>query len=175
MNYKKQTLFIVLSVAVFSALIATTASAASSCCPAQTSKATMVPISAKAAEVVELSPRVTEEAISSYLSIQKALASDSMEQVTANAAKLHAVTQLKEAEQLASARDINTARLHFERVSEHLIAAVRKNGAKHKDLRLVHCPMAFNNRGAFWLQEGEPIANPYFGSRMLRCGEFRDL
>lgn len=35
------------------------------------------------------------------------------------------------------------------------------------------CPMAFDNRGAAWLQAEEEIANPYFGARMLRCGEFR--
>lgn len=35
------------------------------------------------------------------------------------------------------------------------------------------CPMARNSRGAEWLQEGEQIANPYFGAAMLRCGEIR--
>jgi Cu(I)/Ag(I) efflux system membrane fusion protein len=36
-----------------------------------------------------------------------------------------------------------------------------------------YCPMAFNNRGASWLQVGKQIRNPYFGNRMLRCGEVR--
>ena len=40
-----------------------------------------------------------------------------------------------------------------------------------KTVRRMHCPMAFNNRGASWLQEDEVVANPYFGSAMLRCGE----
>lgn len=39
---------------------------------------------------------------------------------------------------------------------------------------LAHCPMAFDNKGADWLQRGEPIRNPYFGSRMFRCGEIRE-
>lgn len=34
-----------------------------------------------------------------------------------------------------------------------------------------HCPMAFANQGADWLQAEEAIANPYFGARMFRCGE----
>ncbi len=33
-----------------------------------------------------------------------------------------------------------------------------------------HCPMAFDNRGAGWLQPSQQIRNPYFGSAMLRCG-----
>ncbi|MBI4471193.1 MAG: DUF3347 domain-containing protein, partial [Acidobacteria bacterium] len=32
------------------------------------------------------------------------------------------------------------------------------------------CPMAFNNAGARWLQARPEVANPYFGSKMLRCG-----
>ncbi|MCE7909965.1 MAG: DUF3347 domain-containing protein, partial [Candidatus Omnitrophica bacterium COP1] len=35
------------------------------------------------------------------------------------------------------------------------------------------CPMAFDNKGAYWIQTGDIIANPYFGSKMLRCGEIR--
>lgn len=36
-----------------------------------------------------------------------------------------------------------------------------------------YCPMAFDNQGASWLQAEERISNPYFGSKMLRCGEIR--
>ncbi len=35
------------------------------------------------------------------------------------------------------------------------------------------CPMALNNQGASWLQASEQINNPYFGRKMLRCGEIR--
>lgn len=35
----------------------------------------------------------------------------------------------------------------------------------------MHCPMAFDNKGADWFQNEEPLANPYFGASMLRCGE----
>lgn len=36
-----------------------------------------------------------------------------------------------------------------------------------------YCPMAFQNKGAAWLQAGETIQNAYFASKMLRCGEIR--
>ncbi|QDV91727.1 Cation efflux system protein CusB precursor [Phycisphaerae bacterium RAS2] len=36
-----------------------------------------------------------------------------------------------------------------------------------------YCPMAFENKGAYWLQARQQIDNPYFGAAMLRCGEVR--
>jgi len=35
------------------------------------------------------------------------------------------------------------------------------------------CPMAFNDRGAYWLQRDNQVRNPYFGAKMFRCGEQR--
>ena len=35
--------------------------------------------------------------------------------------------------------------------------------------------MAFDNRGAYWLQEDETVLNPYFGAAMLRCGEMKEV
>ena len=35
------------------------------------------------------------------------------------------------------------------------------------------CPMAFENTGAFWFSDSEEILNPYFGARMLRCGNIQ--
>ncbi len=37
-----------------------------------------------------------------------------------------------------------------------------------------YCPMAVNNKGAYWLSESKEISNPYFGDKMLRCGETRE-
>lgn len=33
------------------------------------------------------------------------------------------------------------------------------------------CPMAFNNKGAYWYADVEEIKNPYFGDKMLTCGK----
>ncbi|UBZ08509.1 DUF3347 domain-containing protein [Salegentibacter mishustinae] len=32
------------------------------------------------------------------------------------------------------------------------------------------CPMAFNNKGAYWYADIEEINNPYFGDKMPNCG-----
>ncbi len=36
-----------------------------------------------------------------------------------------------------------------------------------------YCPMAFDDKGAAWLQRDTAILNAYFGKKMLRCGEIR--
>lgn len=36
-----------------------------------------------------------------------------------------------------------------------------------------YCPMAFDNKGASWLANDKQINNPYFGAKMLRCGEVK--
>jgi Cu(I)/Ag(I) efflux system membrane fusion protein len=71
--------------------------------------------------------------------------------------------------------DIERARARFEGMSEAVISLQRRFGHRgSEEWRLAHCPMAFNNKGADWLQRGEQINNPYFGASMLRCGEIRE-
>ena len=36
------------------------------------------------------------------------------------------------------------------------------------------CPMAINNKGAYWLSELKSIRNPYFGEQMMNCGETKE-
>jgi len=81
--------------------------------------------------------------------------------------KLHPV--LKKASRL---QDWGTLRLLFNDVSSQLILFEKYLG--HPGIQpifLSYCPMAFNNKGAYWLQRSKLINNPYFGAKMLRCGE----
>lgn len=74
---------------------------------------------------------------------------------------------------LREAPDIGAARARFERWSLALIDAVRIFGHSSGEALLqMHCPMAFDDKGADWLQRGEDLLNPYFGAEMLRCGSF---
>ncbi len=71
---------------------------------------------------------------------------------------------------------IDTARARFERMSEGVIALQRRFGHRGSETwNLAHCPMAFDNKGADWLQRGTQINNPYFGDQMLRCGDIREV
>ncbi len=40
---------------------------------------------------------------------------------------------------------------------------------------LLHCPMAFDNKGAGWLQLDDQTLNPYFGAQMLQCGGVEEV
>lgn len=70
-----------------------------------------------------------------------------------------------------SAESIVDMREYFQQVSETLIQVARVFGVPDSlKLYLFHCPMAFNDRGAAWIQDTPDIANPYFGSAMFSCG-----
>jgi Cu(I)/Ag(I) efflux system membrane fusion protein len=69
------------------------------------------------------------------------------------------------------AEGIDGLRAAFEEVTaaaEELFA--RAGAPEGRTLYRVHCPMAFDGRGASWLQAEEEVMNPYYGAAMLRCG-----
>lgn len=116
-----------------------------------------------------------------YLAIQTALAGDSLDHVAEHAAALgeHAAglrdsgeelpgleTCTEAARALATAADLDQARLAFGDLSE---ALVRNDGLMPDDgMKIAFCPMADRH----WLQADAEIANPYYGAKMLRCGRF---
>jgi len=76
----------------------------------------------------------------------------------------------KTAQQLLLADQIESAREVFEPLSNAVIAAARSFGSSRQQLFVYHCPMAFDFKGANWLQNQGGTANPYFGSTMFSCG-----
>jgi Cu(I)/Ag(I) efflux system membrane fusion protein len=71
-------------------------------------------------------------------------------------------------------KGIEMKRSHFSIVSNKLTEAVDIFGvASNQPLYLVFCPMAFDNKGAFWISADKEIRNPYFGDKMLKCGEVK--
>jgi Cu(I)/Ag(I) efflux system membrane fusion protein len=65
-------------------------------------------------------------------------------------------------------------RASFQMVSDMLFDLVKNTGLKGDTIYHQYCPMAFNDKGAFWLSDKPAIENPYFGHKMLTCGETRD-
>ena len=64
---------------------------------------------------------------------------------------------------------------HFDQLSQYLIAAAKAAPtALTGELKVMHCPMVYEDRGADWLQATEPLQNPYFGAAMLKCGEIKE-
>lgn len=115
-----------------------------------------------------------------YLKIQTALVNDSLKGVTdeANAIaktvqgdsmKMLPETVATEAETLAKASDLKSARAAFKPLSDSLIKYLADHNAKNAYVE-VYCPMA----RASWLQTNKDIANPYMGQDSPTCGEIKN-
>lgn len=114
-----------------------------------------------------------------YVRVQTALAADktdsikqdATEMATAAAALGAPADGLREAaERLQRAGDLKAARLAFEQLSDALFAYAKATGAANPaGVRTAFCPMVNKS----WLQRGDSIRNPYFGSEMLECGEWK--
>ena len=78
------------------------------------------------------------------------------------------------AQALVKEPTLEAKRKEFEMISDALYTltqTVRYGGEK---IYYQYCPMAFDNRGAYWLSNQPVIRNPYFGDEMLECGEVKD-
>lgn len=113
--------------------------------------------------------------IASAIAIQTALARDSMVGIGAQAAALRDAATAAQlpavataAGDLARQTTIAEARHSFGVVSDALVAYARSHAAvRDAGVRIGYCPMLRKS----WLQKDGPVQNPYYGSRMLSCGE----
>ena len=133
-------------------------------------------VAAVVAVGVPASAAVADGLAAPYLHIQVALANDSTDGV-AEAARVIAAEAAEmgdpaasigsAAEALAEATDLRSARDAFGPLSDALIAYAKEVG--FGELRLAYCPMVDKE----WVQATSEIRNPFYGSMMLTCGEFR--
>ncbi len=116
-----------------------------------------------------------DKAVSGFESLHKLLQS-----VTAGNGKQYSVWKeakrslnevLQHREHYTGIEDLRNA---FATVSKQMIALRRSYGSMSKEHYLAFCPMALNDKGAYWLQGEKQIDNPYFGASMLRCGEIKE-
>ena len=115
--------------------------------------------------------------VDAAIAIQSALARDTMVGVAAQAKALRdAATALGEpgAAIAAAAADLGIqstiadARREFGAMSEALVASIKSGAvALGSGNRVGYCPMVRKS----WLQKDGPVANPYYGAKMLTCGE----
>ncbi len=70
--------------------------------------------------------------------------------------------------------NIKEQRKYFKNFSSHLTNAIEVFGINEKVYHQF-CPMADNNKGAYWLSKEEKVINPYFGDAMLTCGEVKQV
>jgi len=116
-----------------------------------------------------------------YLMIQTELAKDSVKgldehaNAIAKAVKGDDMKMLppdvsKQAEVLAKAKDLKSAREAFKPLSASLIKYLADSKAGKGVYHEVYCPMV----KASWLQKETDIKNPYMGKAMLTCGTLKN-
>lgn len=113
-----------------------------------------------------------------YLKIQASLAGDSMDDVAKDADAIvkavHADANAlptkvgSEAQDLAKATDLASARAAFKPLSHSLIQFLADHNARNAYVK-IYCPMA----DASWLQADKNVKNPYLGKAMSGCGDIQ--
>lgn len=78
------------------------------------------------------------------------------------------------AQALAAEKDIKNKRKEFEVIADAMWSLTRTVRYEGQKLYWEYCPMAFDNKGAYWMSYEREIKNPYFGSEMLNCGSVED-
>ncbi len=115
-----------------------------------------------------------------YLTVQAALAQDSLDEVAASAATLAQAVRAdtagtfppqvaEQADALAQAKNLSAAREAFRPLSDSLVQFVKAGNVPPGMLYEVYCPMA----KASWLQVDKTVRNPYLGGSMRNCGQVK--
>jgi hypothetical protein len=78
------------------------------------------------------------------------------------------------AAKITNASDIEVQRAAYEDLSNQMISKVKSSGLANGEVYVQYCPMAFDDKGASWLSSNKEIRNPYFGDKMLTCGEIKE-
>ena len=122
---------------------------------------------------------ISQAILEPYLKIQSALARDTIDDVKANAGNIATAASAlgapamkidMAAVQLTSVGDLAEARDRFGALSDALVTYMDGLQLVPPDgVRVALCPMVKKP----WLQEGSTLANPYYGSEMPTCGNFR--
>jgi len=125
-------------------------------------------------------PPLPPSVVNPALAIHAALAGDSADGVTIQAAALARAAGtlgpdgssiVAAAQNLAGQPDLAAMRGAFADLGKALVSYMRAHGAAAPDgIRTAYCPMA---RGQ-WLQKDGAIENPYYGRAMRSCGSFTD-
>ena len=71
-------------------------------------------------------------------------------------------------------KGLEEKRGYFAHLSEVMYCTFKSFELKNMVANAAFCPMAFDDKGAYWLTSGKEIRNPYFGSKMLKCGKIKE-
>lgn len=80
----------------------------------------------------------------------------------------------KNAFSISKTSGLEEQRVIFQTVSDNLYTLIKNLKPAGIQTYQQYCPMAFDDKGAAWLSDTMHIQNPYFGKKMLTCGEVQD-
>jgi Cu(I)/Ag(I) efflux system membrane fusion protein len=148
-------------------------------------------------EVPEKLKLSLDELLITYFEIQKALSKDDSKTASQSANRFntklsqidmsllkgdvhnHWMKSLKElksnSEKIAGNDKIGDQRRVFVDLSLTTYNVIKRFGTiGRQSVYWLFCPMAFDNKGAYWLQNSEKAENPYFGASMFSCGNIEE-
>ena len=76
---------------------------------------------------------------------------------------------------ISQSDDIEKQRHEYIQFNLAFYESVKMFGLHNVTTYFQYCPMANNDKGAYWLSASEGILNPYFGDVMLTCGETKEI
>jgi len=76
---------------------------------------------------------------------------------------------------ISDSSELSEQKESFAAFNENLYLSVNAFGIQGEPAYYQFCPMAFNNKGAYWFSNMKKINNPYFGEKMLTCGQTREV
>ena len=139
------------------------------------------PAAARTEKAEVAKQKTMEGVVNQYLSIKNALVASDAERAQAGAVELLNVIDAtkmpllqQKTKEMAAVNNLDTLRTHFDSLSVALYEQVKQQPDSSRVLYKQYCPMAFDNRGAFWLSTYREIENPYFGDEMLNCGRVEE-
>lgn len=117
-----------------------------------------------------------------YLDLNKALVSSDNKAAKENAKKLLASltafnakkSLINLASKISNESDIEVQRRYSLQLNTLMIELTKTQKLKSGAAYVAFCPMADNNNGGYWLTDENAIKNPYFGSKMLKCGKIKE-
>lgn len=99
------------------------------------------------------------------------IAVDSLSKTTA---KTYLQSIAADAKALVEEKLLEEKRKSFSTITESMYELIRIVRYDQQKVYYINCPMAFNDKGANWLNNTDDIKNPYFGRKMLTCGVVND-
>lgn len=126
--------------------------------------------------IIEIDTNIATLIMDPYFELQAAFAGDDLESARTAIMRMfeatsHSGTLPNKLHEMLEAPSLEVVRPGFETLSNAIALTVKSNPSFFEGAVLqMHCPMAFDGKGASWLQREEPLLNPYFGATMLNCG-----